>query len=312
MRRILLFKNIKLPNLKRQASGWLALGISDGGYAALSTDGKLPAGLKNYPATELRALRGALKEDVKAVNVLMRPGSYQLLQAEAPSVPRPEWRDAMRWKLKDMVDFPVQDALFDVVEIPVEAYAPGRQTQCFVVVAQRDQVLAAVDPLHQAKIDIAAVDIPEMAQRNVSALFAEENRGVAMLAFDEAGALLTMTFHGELYGARRIDVATVALQQADEFRRQQLLERVALETQRTLDAFDRQYSFMTITRLVLAAPDDIAGLHEALTSNLYIPVVPMDLGNVLDLSGVPELQTHAAQVRHLHLLGAALRDEAVA
>lgn len=308
-----MFKKIKLPSLKSAASGWLALRAAGGEYTAIQAgQQRAPESLKTYVADDLRALRGDLKAAGKALSILMKPGDYVLLQAEAPAVPRAEWRDALRWKLKDMVDFPVADALFDLVEIPVEAYAPGRPAQCLVVVAQRAQVLAAVDPLQQAKIDIAAVDIPEMAQRNVAALFAEENRGVAMLAFDDAGALLTVTFHGELYGARRIDVAPVALQHADEFRRQQLLERVALETQRTLDAFDRQYSFMTVTRLVLAAPGNIEGIHEALTANLYIPVVPMDLGSVLDLSAVPELQEHDAQVRHLHLIGAALRDEATA
>lgn len=264
--------------------------------------------LIDCPVADGRLLRREWRAQGRQLSVLLPSGRYVVLQAEAPAVPRAEWRDALRWKLKDMIEWPVEQTLFDVAEIPVEAYAPGRQTQCFVMAAQREQVATLVAPLLAAKVEVAAVDIPEMALRNIAALFAEPHRGIALLAFDEGGAQLIIVFEGELYSTRRIDVAPVALAQADEFRRQQLLERVALETQRTLDAFDRQYSFMTVNRLMLAAPPELQGLQEALAANLYIPVAPLDLTSVMDFTAVPALADPALQIRHLALLGAALRD----
>jgi MSHA biogenesis protein MshI len=304
---------LKLPSLKRTLPGWLAVQEREGvvRFCAIRRGAGGPAVtlFHEAPPGDLASLRRSLNITAYRALTVMNPGSYSLIQTEAPSVPRPEWRDAVRWRLKDLLDFPAETAIFDVADVPTEAFAPGRQQQCYVVAAPREQVSKCVAALEDARFDLQAVDIPEMAQRNLAALFEEENRAVAFLAFDDVGALLTVTFHGELYGSRRIDVAASQVLAADEFRRQQLLERVALETQRTLDAFDRQFSFMTVTRLILAAPPELEGVKEALANNLYIPVVPMDLASVLDLSAVPALQASAAQMRALPLIGAALRED---
>jgi MSHA biogenesis protein MshI len=294
--------------------GWLAVQEREAAvrFCAVQRSASGPAVtlFDEVPATELASLRRSLNFAAYRALTVMKPGGYSLIQTEAPSVPRLEWRDAVRWRLKDLLDFPAETAVFDVADVPTEAFAPGRQQQCYVVAAPREQVSKCIETLEAARFNLLAVDVPEMAQRNLAALFEEENRAVAFLAFDDFGALLTVTFHGELYGSRRIDVAASQVVAADEFRRQQLLERVALETQRTLDAFDRQFSFMTVTRLILAAPPDLEAVKEALANNLYIPVVPMDLASVLDLSAVPALQTGDAQMRSLLLIGAALREEA--
>src|SRR5687768_6611414 len=40
---------------------------------------------------------------------------YQLLLVDAPNVPAPELKAAVRWKLKDMLDYHVDDATIDVL-----------------------------------------------------------------------------------------------------------------------------------------------------------------------------------------------------
>lgn len=257
----------------------------------------------------LAGVRKALGLDRSRCTALLPSGDYQLIQTEAPGVPREEWREALRWRLKDFLDYPGEEAVYDVADIPTEQHAPGRQRQCFVVAARRQTVAQRLAGLLAGKIRVEAVDVPEMAQRNLAALFEEENRGLACLAFDDGGGLLTVSFQGELYASRRIDVPAAQFEGADEGRRQQLFERISLETQRTLDAFDRQYSFMTVKRLMLAPHPALAGLQDALARNLYLPVEDMDLGQVLDLEKCPELAPAAAQSRFFHAIGAALREE---
>src|SRR5262249_1188867 len=55
----------------------------------------------------LTRLRRELQLDRYRCTTLMRTGDYQMLQVEAPNVPVAEARDAVRWRIKDMVDFPV-------------------------------------------------------------------------------------------------------------------------------------------------------------------------------------------------------------
>jgi MSHA biogenesis protein MshI len=81
-----------------------------------------------------------------------------------------------------------------------------------------------------------------------------------------------------------------------------------LELQRSIDHFDRQFGYVTLSRLLLA-PVPIEGLQQHLADNLYLPVHTLDLSQVLELSAVPGLRDPLQQSARLHLLGAALRTD---
>ncbi|WP_313032218.1 type IV pilus biogenesis protein PilM [Massilia alkalitolerans] len=240
---------------------------------------------------------------------LLAPGEYQLINLEAPNVPREELKTAVRWRLKDILDFPVTEATVDVLDIPVEAGQVRAQQSVFVVAARNTVIKPRQQLFLDAKIGLEVIDIPEMAQRNISALLAPENRGVAMLSFSAEGGLLTVTWRGELYLSRRIDVTLDQLLEPDHERKHASFDRITLELQRSLDNFERQYSFISIAKLVLG-PSKVSGLDDYLSSNLYTPVETLDLASVFDLGRTPELQDPAVQGRFFIPLGAALRTEA--
>jgi MSHA biogenesis protein MshI len=260
----------------------------------------------------LRRLRGARQLKAHACTTLMAAGQYALSQMDAPNVPVTERKEAVRWALKGLVDYPVDRACVDVLEIPLEGGSAGRQPSVFAVSAAEAAVVARALPFVEAKVPLAAIDIPELAQRNVAALFEDENRGLAFLRLDESGGLLTLTFHGELIAARRAEISATLLSDGDAERRAQAMERLVLELQRSLDNFDRQYSFIPISKLVVAAYPPVYDLASSLAESLYVPVVPMDLAQVMDFSAVPELRDAPRQAMNLLVIGAALRtDEAV-
>jgi MSHA biogenesis protein MshI len=176
-------------------------------------------------------------------------------------------------------------------------------------IAARNTFIATRQALFaRAKINLSVIDIPDTAQRNISALLEPEGRGLAMLYFNADGGLLTVTFGGELYLARRVDVSLAQVEETDPDKRNQVYERITLEVQRSLDHFDRQFSYVNVSKLVLA-PLPKCGLHDYLASNLYMPVELLDLASVFDLSRTPDLAQPAHQHRHFLTLGAALRFE---
>lgn len=194
-----------------------------------------------------------------------------------------------------------------MLDIPVEE---GARNHAMFAVSARNEIIAGhVRRFQDAHIGLAAIDVPEAAQRNISALFEEQDRGLAFLGFDESGGLLTVTFRGELYLSRRIDVSTARLLDGDAQTRSQLHERIALEVQRSLDHFDRQYSFITLSRFMLGPLADDAGLAEYLAGNIYVRVERADLAAAFDCSAVAELADPVRQARCMQILGAALRDE---
>ncbi len=237
---------------------------------------------------------------------LLDESDYRLLQLEAPAVPETERVQALRWRMKDMVDFPVDGAAIAVASIPTE----GRQENVFAVAAPATVVGQHMAMFGAAKLQLDAIDIPEMAVRNVAALFEEPNRGLAFLALSGNDSLLVITYRGELYLSRRIEVSAEALAQADDERRRQMLERLALELQRTLDNFDRQYGFISVSRLIVAAEYDCAGTVATLAENLYLPVAAVDMAQVANFESIPELRSPERQAQGLLAIGAALRSAA--
>lgn len=244
-------------------------------------------------------------------STLLAGGEYQVLQVEAPNVPPDELKTAVRWRLKDMLDFHIDDATIDVLDIPVDKSGASRAHSMFAVAARNSLVQARQDLFAEAGVPLSVIDIPEMALRNISATLEQEGRGLAMLSFDDTGGLLTVTFNKELYLARRLEVTLPILQDTDADRRHAAFDKIALELQRSLDHFDRQYHFISVSRLMLA-PTGVASLQDFLASNIYMPVESFELGDVFDLSEVPALQAQSEQIRFFLTLGAALRHEELA
>ena len=244
------------------------------------------------------------------VTALLNTGECQVLRLDAPQVPRPEWKAALRWSLQEHLDFPVANAGFDVLDIPTEAYAPGRQRMVYVVVARNDAILSLTQSFDPAGLDLAAIDVPALALRNISALLETPGHGQACLYFDNDGGLLVVTFGGELYDFRRINTSLTQLGSASEEQKKQAFERINLELQRTFDSLDRQYSFIPMIGLSIAHRHELAGLPKYLKENLYVPVDLLSLQDKLDLHACPHLQQPVNQARFLLAIGAALRGEA--
>lgn len=308
---------MRLLKRAKKKDGWLAIAVQRDGLALAAV--KRGAGDKplvrqalfSAGATGPDAVEKAAREaqaGLRHCATLLASGEYQILNVEAPNVARDELKTAVRWRLKDILDFPVLEATFDVLDIPLEANA--RAQPSLFVVAANNKVIAPRQKLFlDAKVELSAIDIPEMAQRNLSAMLEPEGRGVAMLSFGDEGCLLTVSYRGELYLSRRVDVGLAQLLEPEHERKHASFDRITLELQRSLDNFERQYSFISIAKLVLG-PSAVSGLDEYLSSNLYTPVETLDLATLFDLSRVPELADKAQQQRFLLPLGAALRQEA--
>lgn len=306
----------------RKTDGWLTIAFRSDGICVASVkrvrDAKASVELcAFYPVApshspeQLERIGKELRAANHHCGTMLGGGEYQMLTVDAPNVPQDELKTAVRWRLKDMLDFHIDDATIDVLDIPVDASNAARGHSMFAIAARNTLIESRQALFVAANMALAVIDIPEMAQRNISALLETEGRGLALLSFDEDGGLLTITYSGELYLSRRIDVTQEQLAEPDPDKQHVCFDKIALELQRSLDHFDRQFHFVNVIKLLLA-PNGAPGLHAYLTSNLYMPVETMELGDVFELSKVPELREVEQQRRHFLTLGAALRVEELA
>jgi hypothetical protein len=300
----------------RDHPGWVALAVTErdircvqGHYDGSGSPEVLR--LAAEPIEDSQDLDKAAKSlelDGHQCTTVLRPGDYQLLVLDAPNVPQEELRAAIRWRIKDMIDYHVDDATVDVLDIPVDKTASGRAKSMFAAAARNDVIQACVEKFQGAGVPLSVIDIPETAQRNIASLYEDKGRGVAMLHLGEESGLLTVSYSGELYLSRRLDVALAALTRDDAARRGEHFERILLELQRTLDHLERQFPWVIVSKLLLAPEPTETGLAAFLQSNLDIAVVPIDLRDKIafaDANAEPGLQWQL-----FHLIGASLRHEA--
>jgi MSHA biogenesis protein MshI len=257
------------------------------------------------PTQALRQLRRQHQLARHQSVLLLQRHQYQLLPLEAPDVPRENWRDAVRWQLKDMVDFPVETAAIDLLEIPAEASARGRTT-LLAAAAPHAELAPLAHAGENAATPWHAIDLPETALRNLAALLEEPGRAQALLQLGDNHSQLVITAQGELLQSRHIDVTLAQLNEPDEARRQQAWDRAGLELQRTLDSFERLFSRVNLARL-LVAPASASTFIDYLRELVYVPVQPLLLADLVDFSLVPELAEPHAQGPYLYAIGAALR-----
>jgi len=261
----------------------------------------------------LSRLRKDLKLQSYRCTTLLSTQHYGLYEVEAPSVPAAEIRSAVGWRIKDVIDYPVEAATVDVLEIRADPDGAERSPSVYAVVARTQGIAECVNPFDEAGVALEVVDIPELAQRNVATLFeSADGSGIAMLAFYANEGLLTFTRAGELYASRRIEIPIARLMDATYKQRAEHLERIALEVQRSLDHFERQFHYVPLSKLLLGPlPRDI-GLHEYLASSIDGVVETADLATVIDLPAIPDLTPAERQSQYLSLIGAALREESMA
>lgn len=262
----------------------------------------------SQPAAALRRLRSGRQLARHRVVALLARGQYQVVPTDAPEVPREEWRQALRWQAADLFGFPVESAAIDLIELPSAGHAHAR-ARVLAVAAPQEQIDRLTEPAASARTPLAAVDIPETALRNISALVEPAERAQALLWIGGTGSALVITAGGELVQARALDLSAAQLAaHEDDPARQQALDRAGLELQRTLDSFERMYSQLTMSRLLVAPSAASAQLCAFLRELLYPPVEELDLADSLDLSAVPELADPAALAPWLLAIGAALRE----
>ena len=239
------------------------------------------------------------------VSLVLGPGEYQLLPIDAPPVPPQELTLAVRWRIKDLIEVPLDDVTVDVIRLGTGSAAVGNKL--LAVVAHNDVLRRYLTLAEQAGVAVDAIDIPELAQRNLAALLETPDRPLALLSLTARGGLLTVTRNGELCFHRRVQFNQEGLTGRDGADIEVALQGLALELQRSLDYIDRHHNAWRLDRIVLAPPPAMTHLPDALRQHLYLPLEVADLGPAFG-GALPEPNTLSAC---WFALGGALRRESV-
>jgi MSHA biogenesis protein MshI len=295
---------------EKKVPGWFAMTIgADRIHFAHGRHADPKSQINAYGTRELEGENADLTRAAQAMHLgryecaaLLRPGDYQLLLVEAPNVPKEELKSAIRWRIKDMINYHVDDATVDVLDIPQADIAGPHNRLMYAVSAKNEIIESIIRQCDTAKIPLSVIDIPETAQRNLASLYEDGASAVGLVYFAEEWGLVTLNFRHELYLARRFEIGFKQVTGHAE-----AVEAPLVEIQRTLDHFDRQFRSMPIARVLIAPTPTENSVAEFLKARVGIQAQDIDLRDVLAFDGEgPDRET---QWRLFHHFGAALRHE---
>jgi MSHA biogenesis protein MshI len=179
---------------------------------------------------------------------VLSPGEYALRAVEAPAVPEAELRAALRWSLAELVEMDLEDAVVDAIGVPVRERR-GRGRLVYAIAAPKPRMREIARLVEHAGLRLEAIDIAELALRNLVAHSPADPSGVLTLAVYERVASLAITRESTLYVARWADADLDAL--AGELGKAEgellggefagpELDALVLEIQRSLDYYHHE------------------------------------------------------------------------
>ena len=173
----------------------------------------------------------------QSCNLVLDPASYQLLLVDAPDVPDEEMRDAIRWRLRDLITMPVEQAAIDIFDVPADS-SVAKKRMLYVVITRRDLISIIIKKVNNVGLKLQSIDISELALRNIANQFVDpqfDGRGVAIARIRQGTGTICIFKMGNLYLSRQFD-----LDYNGGLLDELPTEKLALELQRSLDYYERQ------------------------------------------------------------------------
>lgn len=262
--------------------------------------------------SQVREVLSTLVEDMDLkggnCNYVLSPRDYTLYLIEAPAVEESELRSAIRWKIKDLLDMPIEDAAIDIFPVPEEAFQGRSKKMLYVVVASKSRIAAIIELVARSGLKLKSIDVQEMALRNITELFLDDHHGLAFLDLRKIGSTMNLSKDGKLFLTRKINSqldADVMTSVDWEVRR----DRLVLEIQRSLDYYESQMGQSPISQIIMAprASDSVA-MAESLSAVMAVPVTVLETAEKLEVAeGIDREVMRSCLVA----IGGALRQEKV-
>ena len=239
-------------------------------------------------------------------NVVLPQGQYQLLLVDAPDVPDEEMRSALRWKIKDLISVPLEDAVIEFFHLPEDG-AHSRKKMVYAVITELTRLKGIVELINSVDLKLEAIDINELVMRNLASSLIDpqfEGRGVAIARLRQGRGSVSLFKQGSLYLSRQFDLDYQAglLEDLPD-------DILALELQRSLDYYERQMG-QAAPGVVYVCGDGVAEdkISSSLRSALASSIQYLDISAIFGVS--EEIDDGTLQLC-LGAIGASLRNESV-
>lgn len=207
-------------------------------------------------------------------SLILPPDQYQVFQLTRPEgIDESELGDALKWKLKDLLDFNPSSAVSDVFPFPEDA-SRGRGNLLNVVAARKSLVSELVALVESCGLMLCSVNIAELALRNLVPRIDPDRRGVALVHMRERFGQMIVCKGETLYLSRQLDVTSDDLRDASS--QESAVQSLALEMQRSLDYYESQLGQVPPAVIRLVAQDNVLPLSSMLATYVTATLKTLD------------------------------------
>lgn len=278
-------------------------------YAYL-LDGKLTIGLYGvYSYKDTNDFVSQLGEIVKANNLKNVPCSlilssddYQLVIVDALPVSKSEFQAAIRFKIKDLIRYPLNDIIIDSFDLP---QMKNNAKKIMVVVSKASKLEELRNQIKQAGLNLKWIDISELALRNIAVLHEKNTETSAFIYVQENSIQLLFIAAGQIYISRLL---MINLNNQDQNVLLQSMERFANEIKRSIDYFQNLWnlpipSYFLFTSVKAIPPE----ATELLSQRVKVPIKMITIENFIACKSKIDLPD---QGKYWLVIGEALKEQA--
>jgi MSHA biogenesis protein MshI len=237
---------------------------------------------------------------------MLQPDEYLLFTMEELPVSAEEFQAAIRWKIKKLLPFSIDDAVIDYFSIPAQLITDPKKNMT-VVVSQASRLNPIAEKLNNAGLNLSTIDIPELGLRNITNLYETDESSSALVYLREKNSLLLISRQKEFYMSRRLDLDIKGFINATDESVTNFVDQLSLQLQRSFDYYHSQWRRPSPEKLLIASSQPLSvKVQEQLAERLMIKIIEVNVNEKLVCKNQLTLEQ---QCNSLPIIGGALRTE---
>lgn len=232
-------------------------------------------------------------------NIVLHPDYYQLLLIDKPKVQESEYKLAIRWQIKEMVNIPPEDMAIEFFK--PSPNIPDHSKKLYVIVSKISLLKTITDALQNASLNPVSIDIHAFAIRNLLSLVVKSNSSTAFLHLLENKSIFYIFENNDLNLARHLVYGIT------RFMVEEISYDIIMELKHTLDYYQHQLNKPLPDKILIPS---ISNYCPAIAGKLSTMLeIKSDCFNINELGLFPQPLSEKLQRDCYIALGGALRKE---
>ena len=179
---------------------------------------------------------------------LLADDDYDVYQIDKPEVEETELKQALNWRIKDLINYDVDSAVIDSYPMPTSS---KKNTQQISVVTAHESVVGSyVDSIKLAGLKLTAIDVHDLVGKYLHCVQQGANKTQAVLSLAESDGSFSIFHDTDLYVSRNFKNGISQLEQIDS-EDVSVYDSLLLEIQRSMDYFESFYGLGSVSSLLL-------------------------------------------------------------